>query len=122
MAGKPIVFSVKLTDSSGAWFNHQASRINKALNAMATTILKESQMVVPRRDNRLVNSARVIPGNKQVAVVYTKPYAAYQERGERADGSRKVRKYTSPGTGKHYLEKTGNRVVERGIRWFLSHS
>lgn len=122
MAGEPVKFQVTLTDNSGTWFNHQISRMDKALKIMGNTILKDSQMVAPRKNNYLVNSAKVVPGNKQVAVVYTKPYAAYQERGERADGTHKVRHYTSPGTGKNYLKKTGDAVVERGIRWFLSHS
>lgn len=122
MAGKPVKFNVKLTDSSGAWFNHQLSRMNKALAIMGNTILKDSQMVAPRENNYMVNSAEVRSQPQSVAVVYTKPYSAYQERGERDDGTRKVRHYTSPGTGKNFLEKTGNAVVERGIRWFLSHS
>lgn len=122
MAHEPVKFSVKLTDSSGAWFNHQLSRMNKALGVMGATILKDSQMVVPRKSGRLRNSGKVVAKPQEVAVVYPGPYAGYQERGERYDGSRKVRHYTTPGTGKNYLKKTGDAVVERGIRWFLSHS
>lgn len=122
MAGEPVKFKVTLTDDSGAWFNHQQSRINKALDIMGSTILKDSQMVVPRENNHLVNSARIVKKPNSVAVVYAKPYAGYQERGERYDGTHKVRHYTSPDTGKHYLKNTGDAVVERGIRWFLSRS
>lgn len=119
---KPVKFKVTLTDSSGKWFNNQISLIDRALEAMGNTILKNSQMVVPRKNNYLVNSAKLVKGNQKVAVVYEKPYAAYQERGERYDGTHKVKRYTTPNTGKNYLEKTGHAVVERGIRWFLSHS
>lgn len=122
MPAKPVKFSVKLTDSSGKWFNHQVSRMNAALNIMGATILKDSQIKVPRKSGSLRDSARVISGNKQVAVIYPGPYAGYQERGERADGTNKVHHYTTAGTGKNYLKSTGDAVVERGIRWFLSHS
>lgn len=122
MAGKPVKFSVKLTDSSGAWFNHQLSRMSKALDIMGNTILKDSQMIVPRKSGHLRDSAKVVSRPQQVAVVYSGPYGGYQERGERENGTHKVKKYTTPGTGKNYLKKTGDAVVERGIRWFLSHS
>lgn len=125
MAGEPVKFSVKLSDSSGAWFRGETVKMNKALNVMGNMILKNAQMVAPRKNNRLVNSARLVSGNDEVTVIFgggNVPYAGYQERGERFDGSHKVRHYTSPGTGAHYLEKTGKAVTERGIRWFLSHS
>lgn len=122
MAGKLVKFNVKLTDSSGAWFNHQLSRMNKALGIMGNTILKDSQMIVPRKSGRLRNSATVVSRPQRVAIIYSGPYGAYQERGEREDGTHKVKKYTSQGTGKNYLQRTGDAVVERGIRWFLSHS
>lgn len=40
-------------------------------------------------------------------------YAGYQERGEAVDGSRKVRKYTTPGTGKHYMEDSARKVSQK---------
>lgn len=125
MAGEPVKFSVKLTDSSGKWFNGEVSKMNKALTAIGNTILKDAQMVAPRENNRLVNSARLESKDGQVAVIFggaSVPYAGYQERGKRYDGSHVVHHYTNPGTGAHYLEKTGKQVTERGIRWFLSHS
>lgn len=122
MASKPVQFQVTLTDSSGRWFNGQISKMNAALNIMGAAILKDSQIKVPRKSGNLRDSARVISGNKQVAIVYPGPYGGYQERGERRDGSHKVRHYTSAGTGKNYLKSTGDAVVERGLRWFLSRS
>lgn len=123
MSSDPRVkYSVKLTDSSGRWFNGKVSEMNRALQTMANTILKESQALAPTDTGVMKRGARVVTGNKQAAVIYPGPYAGYQERGERYGGSHKVRHYTTPGTGKRYLKTTGNRVVERGIRWYLSHS
>lgn len=122
MTSKPVKFSVKLTDNSGAWFNHQTSRMNKALGIMANTIVKQSQMVVPQKDKTLRDSVIVRQSPAKATVIYPGPYAGYQERGERRDGSYKVKHYSTSGTGKNYLQKSGNAIVERGIRWFLSHS
>ena len=35
-------------------------------------------------------------------ITYESPYASYQYYGERADGSHKVTKYTTPGSGKYW--------------------
>lgn len=35
-------------------------------------------------------------------IIYESPYASYQYYGQRADGSHKVRNYTTPGTGPYW--------------------
>lgn len=125
MAHEPVKFEVILHDDSGAWFNHEVSRMDNAVKMMATTILKESQHLVPYKEGALRKSGRVESNHKQAKVIYggaDVPYAGYQERGKRWDGSHVVKRYTTPGTGAHFLETTGKNVVERGIRWFLSRS
>lgn len=37
-------------------------------------------------------------------------YAGYQERGEMKDGTKKVRRYTTPGTGKNYMKDSAQDV------------
>lgn len=44
-------------------------------------------------------------------IVWQQPYAAYQERGSRADGSHVVRNYTTPGTGPHYAANAVEEVM-----------
>ena len=39
------------------------------------------------------------------SITYESPYASYQYRGEREDGSHKVKKYTTPGTGTYWDRK-----------------
>lgn len=122
MAHEPVKFSVKLTDTSGQWFNHQLERIDKALATMGNSILADSRMIAPKKSGGMRELAKVVKGHRAVAVVYPGPYAGYQERGAREDGSHVARNYTTHGTGKHYLETTGKRNIEKGIKWFLSHS
>lgn len=44
-------------------------------------------------------------------VSYWVEYARFQEMG--GDGLRRIRNYTSPGTGKGFLKKSGNEVADR---------
>ena len=46
-------------------------------------------------------------------MVWNVPYAQYQERGMRADGSHVVKNYTTPGTHAHFVEESVKQVVQR---------
>lgn len=46
------------------------------------------------------------------------PYASYQERGMRYDGSHVVRKYTTPGTGKDFAKQAVVRVIKDADRYY----
>ncbi len=117
---------VTLTDNSGQWFNHNIALMGKVLQIMGKTVINEADVRVPRKSNALRDSHRVVELNpKAVAVIYgggAIKYGDYQERGMRRDGTRVVKKYTTPGTGKEYLQDSGKKVVKRGIKWLLSHS
>lgn len=52
-------------------------------------------------------------------ISFWKEYARYQEAG--GDGNRTVRKYSTPGTGAHYLEKSGDEVAKRIAGIFKKH-
>lgn len=124
MAGEPVKISVKITDSSGAWFNNQLAKVNEALGKMAQSIKAESQLKAPLSEGggALRKSVRIVKANKQVSIIYgggSVAYAGYQERGARYDGTHKVRHYTTSGTGAHYLEEAGKRVTAEGIRRWL---
>ncbi len=126
MAGEPVHFTVHLTDNSGAWFNHQVGKANAALKLMGQAIKNRAKIKVPKKDHDLEESARVESKNLEVKVVFGGggiEYAGYQERGHRYDGSHQVRHYTTAGTGAHYLEESGEQVVEEGIKkWLRSAS
>lgn len=110
-------------DNSKAWLAVQEQNLSNAITAMADGVMKNAMIRVPKKKNTLKNSARV---NKVNA--YTREiifggkgvkYAMYQERGERADGTHKVRNYTTPNTGKHYLQDAGENAVRKGLKAFI---
>ena len=48
---------------------------------------------------------------------FNEDYAAYQERGKRRDGTRVVRRYTTPGTGKGFLKGAGQQVDKQKMKY-----
>lgn len=125
MAQTSTSVRVTLNDNSGAWFNREMSMIDAALDAMGHAVVNEADMRVPYKDSALRDSHRIVRGHKAVAIIYgggAIQYGDYQERGRRIDGSHVVKNYTTPGTGKEYLQESGKNVTKRGIKWLLSHS
>lgn len=62
-------------------------------------------------------------GSAVSTVSFNKVYATYQHEGQRKDGTRKVRTYTEPSSGKKFMEipmrankKTYNRIIADRIR------
>lgn len=62
------------------------------------TAYRRMDKYVPMRDGNLRKNVMVT----NQAIYYMSPYAEYQYRGQRKDRSRKVRNYTTPGTGHHW--------------------
>jgi hypothetical protein len=48
--------------------------------------------------------------NKKYRIILPVAYAAYQERGSRVGGSHRVKHYTTPGTGKGFLDNAIHTV------------
>ena len=46
----------------------------------------------------------VVPETYTGTIIWKVPYASYQERGSRADGSHIIKNYTTPGTGKDFAK------------------
>ena len=65
------------------------------------TAYRRMNKYVPRRDGNLRKNVMVT----NQAIYYMSPYAEYQYRGRRKDGSRVVKKYTTPNTGPYWDEK-----------------
>ena len=55
----------------------------------------------------------VVPETYTGTIIWKVPYASYQERGSRADGTHVVRNYTTPGTGKDF--------AKNAVKGTLSH-
>ena len=51
--------------------------------------------------------------NKSGYIEWNTPYASYQDRGMRADGSRVIRNHTTPGTHERFASEAVSKVLAR---------
>jgi hypothetical protein len=93
----------------------------RAMYALAEQMLADSERFVPysagsiQSAGNLRESGKVVKGENGVFyLVWDTVYALYQWYGVRADGSHKVRNYTTPGTGKQWVEAAR---AQYGDRW-----
>lgn len=114
---------VKIKSNSGAVTAMIENNVSQAITQMANAVRTNSRMMAPRKDNHLRSSVQVSGTKLKKVVSYGNtavPYAAYQERGMRADGTHVVRNYTTAGTHAHFLEQAGDAVVKQGIGVYLN--
>lgn len=83
---------------------------SKVLTKIGYDIVGYAKPIVPYKVGDLsrslsVSEPRKVNGKTEVSVGSNLPYAAYQEFGQRKDGSHKVVNYSKPGTGKEFLKK-----------------
>ena len=62
------------------------------------TCYKHMDKYVPMREGNL----RTVVDIQSDSITYESPYAQYQYKGMREDGSRPVKNYTTPGTGSYW--------------------
>lgn len=89
--------------------------------ALAEQMLADSEKFVPysggsiQSAGNLRESGKIVKGEDgALYIVWDTVYALYQWFGVRADGSHKVRNYTTPGTGKQWVETAR---AQYGDRW-----
>lgn len=123
MPSKKSLKLVKIKSNSGAVSLEIAENVSSAIRLMADAVKTNSRMVAPKKNNHLRSSAQTFSGGKFKKVVFygsaSVPYAAYQERGMRRDGTHVVRHYTTPGTHARFLEQAGDAVKKQGIGHYL---
>lgn len=110
-------------DKTAEWLKVQKKNIENALGAMGRAVVYRARMTVPYKTGKLSQTGRVEEtGGFSRTVVFGNvdtPYAAYQERGMRFDGSHVVRNYTTPGTGSRYLQTAAESVIKEGLKKYL---
>lgn len=91
-----------------------------AMYALAEQMLADSEKFVPysagssQSAGNLRESGKVVKGEDGVFyLVWDAVYALYQWYGVRADGSHKVQRYTTPGTGKQWVEAARAQYADR---------
>ena len=60
----------------------------------------------------------VVPETYTGTIIWRQPYASYQERGSRADGSHVVKNYTTPGTGKDFAKNAVKETLKQVEKFY----
>lgn len=84
----------------------------KAEAFLTNTCYKAMDKYVPMRDGNLRKNVMVTNN----AIYYMSPYAKYQYKGERDDGTRKVQHYTTPGTGPYWDERMKSAEMDKVVK------
>lgn len=102
---------LKITDRSAAFLRKTDNILDVVLNTAAIDIERMAKVKVPFMHGQLRSSiSHFRRAPLKYAVIANKEYAAYQEHGERRDGSHVVRNYSKAGTGKEFLSGSGRTV------------
>ena len=109
---------VKVTDNFNKFDTKMTKVFDSALGRMGKDIKQIASIRIPFKSGDLQGSIE----NKRDDVLKHKvlinsEYAGYQERGVRKDGSHKVRKYTTPNTGKKFLKGAGDDVSKNALNY-----
>lgn len=91
--------------------NRLTSKIRLANRMIIEDIHRESQYKTPFKDGDLREQVSKTTEGLSGIITWTVPYASYQERGMRADGSHVVKNYTTPGTGKDFAKNAVKEVL-----------
>lgn len=113
--------SVIVKTDKQKWINAINNASDVALYALAEQMLQDSEKFVPysggssQSAGGLRESGTIVQGESgRLYLVWDTVYALYQWFGVRADGTHKVKNYTTAGTGKQWVEKAKEQY---GDRW-----
>lgn len=113
--------SVIVKTDKAKWIDAINKAKDKAAYALAEQMLADSERFVPfsagssQSAGNLRESGKVVQGESsgRFYLVWDTVYALYQWFGVRADGTHRVRNYTTPGTGTQWVEKAKAQFSER---------
>ena len=60
----------------------------------------------------------VVPETYTGTIIWRQPYASYQERGMRSDGTHVVKNYTTPGTGKDFAKNAVKKTIKQVEKFY----
>lgn len=105
---------MRFTSTPGEFFRKNEAFKDMVMGHMAQDIevaLKSSSGMPVKTGNMKSQTRHFKSATSQYRVEVDVEYAAYQERGSRADGSRVVRHYTTGGTSKGFFKRAINNVL-----------
>lgn len=110
---------MRIVDKSNQFVLKNSDLMGKALEKMARDIILVAKIRVPFKAGDLMKEFRTARVSQlRYRAQNDKEYAAYQERGMRADGTRVVKKYTTPNTNKDFLKDAGKKISRSILNYF----
>jgi hypothetical protein len=109
---------MRIKDNTQNFIEKNSAMLDRMLERMAKDVLNLTKVKIPYKSGNLqglITQKRLNLLHHQVRI--DESYAAYQERGRRYDGSRIVKKYTTPGTGKDFMKKAGQSVARQFVQY-----
>lgn len=113
---------IKVTDNTDEFIKKVAKGADRALEHMAIDVeILAKTKNVPVKDGKLQNTiVHVKRGFLKWVVPADTEYARFQEFG--GDGQGKVvRNYSTAGTGKHYMKKSGDAIKSKATTYYKQH-
>lgn len=105
--------SVKVIDKTDQIRNQTRQRASVFLRLTCENVVDIARPITPKDKGNLKNDVLKTVNGLHAEIEWRKVYASYQERGSRADGSRVVRNYTTPGTSKGFAKKGIDQAVDK---------
>lgn len=99
-------------------FDSATQRVENAASFAIRMMMEDTHTlanpITPYKENALRTSvSKQMETPLKGVMRWNVPYAQYQERGMRADGSHVVQNYTTPGTHAHFVEESVDKVVKK---------
>jgi len=111
--------SVRVQDNTPQVMANMQRRASVALRFAIDDIERISRPKTPKADtNFLRNNVKKQTLGTRGKISWNTAYAQYQERGMRRDGSRRVRNYTTGGTGKAFAFNAVKQVTKDMKKYF----
>ena len=105
--------SITIKTDRAAWKAALDAAADKAAAALADQMMNDSLDIIPKQDGNLRDAGRVVKtAEGKRDLVWDNVYAGYQWYGMRKDGSNIVKKYTTPGTSKMWVEQARAKHVD----------
>lgn len=112
-----LTVNVRVTDKLDSITRSKQSKIANGLNNMANDLMVGATPRTPKLTGALrKNRRKTIISDLKVIVTWLQPYSEVQENGRA--GSRIMRRYTTPGTGKHFVLREVQRIKRNVARYF----
>lgn len=114
--------SVRFIDNTVAVKRHLAHQATRGLDGMAANTVRVANLTAPFRNRGSLKARRTVIkkiSQTVIQVIWPVAWAQYQNRGRRADGTHVVKRYTTGGTGKGFVDR-GVQDTLANVRRFFS--